>query len=102
MMVYPIAPIAKRLEKSPTMWGQRGFFEKEKIRRVVVHHRNDVGKGGAVGPRILNIYGKDFKFYSRRGGGYRLAGCGGPVSSGRCWGRIIVRGGGGPLWACLG
>jgi hypothetical protein len=36
MMVYSIAPIAERLAKSPTMWGQRGFCEEEKIRGVLV------------------------------------------------------------------
>ena len=29
IMVYPIAPIAERLEKGPAMWGQRGFCEEE-------------------------------------------------------------------------
>ncbi len=102
MTVYPIAPIAERLEKGPTMWGQRGFCGEKEIRVVVVQHRNDVDKGGAVGPRLLNVYGKEFKFYGRRGGGCRIAGCRDPVSSGRCWESIAVRGRGGPLWACIG
>ncbi len=63
MMVYPIASVAERLEKGPTMWRQRGFCEEEKIRGVVVQHRNDVDQGGAVCPRLLNVYSKEFVFY---------------------------------------
>jgi hypothetical protein len=102
MMVYPLAPIAERLEKGPTMWGQWGFCEEEKILGVVVQYRNDVDQGGAVGPRLFNVYNKEFKFYGQRGGGCRMAWCRGQVSSGRCWESITVRGRGGPLWACLG
>jgi hypothetical protein len=36
MTVYPIAPIAECLAKGPTVWGQRGFCEEDKIRGVVV------------------------------------------------------------------
>ena len=38
------------MAKDPAMWGQRGFCEKEKVRIVLVQHRNDVDQGGAVGP----------------------------------------------------
>ncbi len=62
MMVYPITLIAERLEKGPTMWWLWGFCEEEKIRGVVVQHRNDVDQGGAVGPRLLDVNGKEFKF----------------------------------------
>ena len=79
MIVYPVAPIAERLEKGPTMWGQRCFCEEEKIRGVVVHHRNDVSQGEAVGPRLLKVYGKECKLYGRRGRGCRMVGCRGPV-----------------------
>ena len=82
MMVYPIALIAERLEKGPTMWGQRVFCEEEKIRGVVVQHRNDVDQGRDVGPRLLNVYGKEFEFYGRRVGGCGMVGYRGPVGSG--------------------
>ena len=57
-MLYPVASIAECLAKGPIMWGQRGFCEKEKIRGVLVHHRNDVDQGRGVGPRLLHVYGK--------------------------------------------
>jgi hypothetical protein len=84
MMVYPIAPIAECLAKGPTMREQRGFCEEEKIWGVGVQHRNDVDQGRAGGPRLLNVYGKKFEFYIRRGGGYGMVGYMSPVSSGRC------------------
>jgi hypothetical protein len=42
-MVYPIAFAGECLAKGPTMWGQQGFREEEKVLGVLVHHRNDVG-----------------------------------------------------------
>ena len=41
-MAYLIALVAECLAKGPTMWGQRGFREEEKVRVVLVHQRNDV------------------------------------------------------------
>ena len=64
--------------------GVGGGGGKYHILQQVVQHRNDVDQGGAVGPRLLNVYGKEFKFYGRRGGGCRMAGSRGPVDSGRC------------------
>jgi hypothetical protein len=64
-MVYAIAPIAECMKKGPVVWGQRSFCEKQKIRGVLVHHRNDVDQGGVVGPCLLDIYCKKFKFYAR-------------------------------------
>ncbi len=42
MVVYLVAPIVERLEKGPTMWGQWGLCEEEKIRKVLVQHRDAV------------------------------------------------------------
>ncbi len=78
--MYPIAPIAECLAQGPTMWGQRGFSEQEKIRGVVVHHRNDVDQGRVVGPRLLNVYDKEFALCGRHGGGRRMVECRGPSS----------------------
>jgi hypothetical protein len=80
MMMYPIAPIAEGPASGPTTWGQRSFCEEEKIRGVVVQHRNDIDQGRAVGPRLLNVYGKEFEFCGRRGGGRRVVVCRGPSS----------------------
>ena len=44
-MVYPVASIAECLAKGPAMWGQRDFCEKEKVRGLLVKHRNDVEEG---------------------------------------------------------
>ena len=85
-MVYPIAPIAECMKKGPVVWGQRSFCEKKKVRGVLAQHRNDVDQGGAVGPYLLDIYGKKFELYARCGGGRRLIGCRGPGS----WGRSSV------------
>ncbi len=79
-MVYPIAPIAECLAKGPTMWGQRGFCEKEKVRGVLVHHRNDVDQGRVVGPRLLDVYCKESEFDGHLGEGRRLVGCSDPRS----------------------
>ena len=84
------------------MWGQPGFREEEKIRGVVIQHRNDVDHGGAVGLRFLTVYGEDFEFYGRRGGGRIMVGCRGPSSSGRWGGGITVLWRDGPLGAHLG
>jgi hypothetical protein len=86
MMVYPTAPIAECLAKGPNTWGQRRFYEEEKIRGVVVQHRIDVDQGRAVGPRLMNVYGEEFELHGRRGGGRRVVGCRGPSSPGRCGG----------------
>ena len=51
---------------------------------MVVQHRNDINQGGAIGPRLLNVFGKEFKLYGRRGGGCRMVGCRVPVS----WGDV--------------
>ncbi len=42
-VVYPVAPVAEGLAKGPAMWGQWGFREEDKVRRVLVHHHSDVG-----------------------------------------------------------
>jgi len=39
VVVYPVAPIAERVEKGPTMWVHWGLREEEKIRGVSVEHR---------------------------------------------------------------
>jgi hypothetical protein len=91
MRVHPIAPFAECMAKGPTMWGQRGFCEEEKIRGVVVQHRNDVDQGMTVGLHLLNDYDKEFEFYRRRGGNLIVVGCWGPSSSGRCGGGVTVR-----------
>jgi hypothetical protein len=74
-MVYPIAPISACLTKGPTMWGKQIFCEKEKVRGVLVQHRNDIDQGRAADPRLLYIYGKEFEFYGRLVGGRGLIGC---------------------------
>ncbi len=79
-MVYPVSSIAECLTKGSAMWGQRIFFEKEKVRGVLVQHRNYVDQGWAVGPRLLDIYGKEFEFDGRCGGGRRMVGCRDPSS----------------------
>jgi hypothetical protein len=79
-MMYPIASIAECMEKGPTMWGQRGFCEEEKVREMLIQHRNDVDQGRVVDPRLLNIYGQEFEFDGRLGGGCRLVGCRAPSS----------------------
>ena len=41
-MVYPIVHIAECIKKGPVVWGQRSFCEEQKVRGVLVQHRNDV------------------------------------------------------------
>ena len=53
-----------------------GFREEDKIRRVLVQHRDDVNQRGAVGPRFLNVYDQKFEGYGRRVGGCRVANSG--------------------------
>ena len=101
-MVYPIAPITERLKKGPTLWGQWGLCEEEKIRGVLVQHRDDVDQRGAIGPRFLSVYGEEFEIYGRRGGSRRMAMSSGPVSSGRCWEISKVKGRNDPIRAYLG
>ena len=102
MVAYSISPIADCLAKGPTMWRQRGFCEEEKIRGLLVQHRNDVDQGKVVGARLLNDYGKEFEFYGCRSGGRRLVVCRGPSSSGICGGSITVLSRVGPFWTYLG
>jgi hypothetical protein len=42
VVVYPVAPIAEIEEKGPTIWVHWGLREEEKIRGVLVEHRDDV------------------------------------------------------------
>ena len=39
-----VYPIAERVEKGPTMWVHWGLREEEKIRGVLVDHRDDVNQ----------------------------------------------------------
>ena len=102
MMMYLVAPIAERLEKGPTMWGQWGLSEEEIIQGVLVQHRDDVSQRGDVGPRFLSVYGEEFEVYGRRRGGCRMAKSSCPVSSGPCLEIRKVRGRRDPIWVCLG
>jgi len=74
-MVYPVTSIAECLTNSPAMCGQRSFCEKEKVRGVLVKHRNDFDQGGVVSPRLLDVYGKEFEFNPCCGGGRMLVRC---------------------------
>jgi hypothetical protein len=42
VVVYPVAPIAERVEKGSTMWVHWCFHEEKKIRGVWVKHIGDV------------------------------------------------------------
>ena len=61
------SPYCGVLGEGPHYVGQRSFCEKEKVRGLLVQHRNDVDKGRAVGPSLLIIYGKEFEFNGRLG-----------------------------------
>ena len=72
VVVYPVAPVAERLKKGPTMGGQWGLREEENIWGVLVQHRDDVDQRGTVGPRFFCVYGEESEGYGRRGGGCRI------------------------------
>jgi len=45
------------------MWVHRGLCEEEKVRGVLVQHREDVDQGGVVGPCLLSVDGEEFEPY---------------------------------------
>ena len=49
------------------MWVHRGLCEKEKIWRVLVHHRDDVDQGGVVGTCLLSVDSEKFEPNGPRG-----------------------------------
>ena len=66
-MVYLVPSIAERVEQSPTMWVQGSLSEKDKVRGLLVQHRNDVGQGGDVGPCFFSVDGEKREPNGRRG-----------------------------------
>ena len=42
VIVYSVALIAERVEKGPTIWVHWGLRQEEKIRGLLVEHRDDV------------------------------------------------------------
>ena len=68
MVVYPLAPTAERVEKGLTMWMHWCLCKEKKIRGVLVQHCDDVNKGRAVGPCLLNVDGEELESFARIGG----------------------------------
>ena len=101
-MVVFVAPIADRVEWRPNTWVRWGLCEEQKIRGVLIHHRDDVDQGGAVGPFLLSVDGKELQPYDRRGEVWSMTMSDVPVCPRQ--GRDIskVRGRGDPIWSCLG
>ena len=102
VVVYLVAPIAERVEKGPIMWVQWGLCEKEKLRGVLVQHRDDVDQGGVVGACLLSVYGEEFEVFDRRGGGWSMAKRSIPVSPGRGQETNKVGERSDPIRICLG
>ena len=102
VVVCPIAPIAERVEKGPTMWVQWGLCEEEKIRGVLVQRRDDVDQGGAVGPCLLSVDGEEFEAFDRRGGSWSMAWSSVSVSLWRGRETYRLRGRSDPILICLG
>ncbi len=49
------------------MWVHRGLCEEEKVRGVLVQHRDDVDQIGVASPYLLSVDGEKFEPNGRRG-----------------------------------
>jgi hypothetical protein len=102
VVVYPAVPFAERVEKGPTVWVQWSLCEQEKIRGVLVQHRDDVDQGGAVGPCLLRVDDEEFEAFDHRGGGWSVAKSSVPISPGRGRETNKLRGRSDPILIYLG
>ena len=50
------------------MWVYWSLYEENKIRGVLVRHRDYVDHGGAAGSCFLSVDGEELEPYDRRGG----------------------------------
>ena len=66
MVVCFVAPIVERVQQGPTMWVHWGLCDEEIIRRMSVHHRDDVYQGGAINTYLLSVDGEQFEPIGRR------------------------------------